>query len=249
MSWFLPLLAATVIATSPVSQTFRAGETLDFNLHWSKIQAGSARMTIGPLSGEEGVYRITSVAKSSPGFSRIFKVRDEIETVVAREDFSTLRYTKRLDEDGEKKQEVTTVEKGVATRVRRKVTRVQVPRPVLDPISVIYHLRGLDMTAGRVHELVLVADAKLYTVHARVVRREMLTTPAGTFRTVMVEPTMESGGKSREERLFIWYSDDDRRLPVRIRTEVKFGAVTATLRAVRGGVASIEPPLVETRSR
>jgi hypothetical protein len=46
----------------------------------------------------------------------------------------------------------------------------------------------------------------------------------------------------REERLFIWYSDDERRLPLRIRTEVKFGSVTATLNKVTSGAAESDPP-------
>jgi hypothetical protein len=229
------LLAATVAAAA-----FLSGETLDYDLKWLRITGGSARMTIAPL--DENRLRITSVGKSTPGFSRIFKVRDEIETIVARNDFSTLRYTKSLDEDGDKKVEVTTVEDGVATRRRKKVKSVRVPRPVFDPISLIYHIRTLDLAVGRTHQFSVVADAKVYTVHAVVVRKETLTTPAGRFNCLVVEPRMESGGVDREERMWIWYSDDERRLPVRIRTEVNFGAVTATLRGVSSAVGSIEPP-------
>ena len=231
-------LAAAVAAT-----TFLSGETLDYELKWLRITGGSARMTISGL--DEGRIRITSVGKSSPGFSRIFKVRDEIETIVARNDFSTLRYTKNLDEDGDKKIEVTTVEDGVATRRRRKVKSVRVPRPVYDPISLIYHLRTLDLSVGKTHSFTVVADAKVYNVHAVVVKKEAVTTPAGKFNCVVVEPRMDSAGVAREERMWIWYSDDDRRLPVRIRTEVNFGAVTATLRGVTPGVGSIEPPVLK----
>lgn len=240
MRWLIAILAATLISASPVQHRFETGETLDYSLTWLKITGGGARMTIAPVA--EG-YRITSVAKSSRGFSRIFRVRDEIETIVARNDFSTLRYTKRLDEEGDKIHEVTTIENGVATRVRKKVKKVDVQRPILDPISVIYYLRTVDLADGKVHELPLIADGKLYTVHARVIRRETLDTPAGKFRTVLVEPEMESAGKKRDERLFIWYSDDERRIPVRIRSEVKVGAITATLKAIRDGAASPEPPV------
>jgi hypothetical protein len=245
VTFLAALLASTLMAASPVVQErFEGGETLDYSLTWLKITGGGARMTIAPLGqGDDATYRITSVGKSSRGFSRIFKVRDEIETIVDRDDFSTLRYTKRLDEQDDKIHEVTTIENGVATRVRKKVKKVDVPRPIYDPISVIYFLRTVDLTNGKVHELPLVADGKLYTVHAKVVRRETLETPAGSFKTILVEPEMESGGKKREERLFIWYSDDERRIPVRIRSEVKVGAITATLTAVRNGAASAEPPI------
>ncbi len=239
MNLLVAAIIAAVAAVSPVDQKFAEGETLDYNLTWLKVTGGTARMTIGP-NGDN--YRITSVAHSSPTFSRFFKVRDQIETTVAKSDFSTLRYVKRLDEDGDKIEEVTTIEDGLATRKRRKVKITKVPRPVFDPISVIYLLRMRDLTIGKVHDFDLIADGKLYTVHARVVRKEKVETPAGTFNCIRVEPQMLSGGVEREERLFVWYTDDERRLPVRIRTEIKVGAITASLRATAAGVSSPEPP-------
>ena len=237
------LLAAQLAATPPdaaMRQKFVAGETLDYNLTWLKITGGTARMTIQPHGDDN--FRITSIARSSPSFSRIFKVRDEIETTVARGDFSTVRYVKRLDEDGDKIEEVTVVEDGVATRTRKKVKKVKVPHPVYDPISLIHLLRMRDLTPGKVYDFELIADGKLYTVHARVVRKEKVQTPAGTFDCIRVEPQMLSGGVERDERMFIWYSDDEKKLPVRIRTEVKFGAVTANLRSATPGVTSLDPP-------
>lgn len=242
------LLAAVLavtqfVAPAPVQQAFQKGETLDYTVTWMKISGGTARMTIS--APNDGQYRLTSVAKSGAAFSRFVKVRDEIESTVSRDNFSTLRYEKRLDEKGEKKEETTTVEDGVASRKRKKIKSVRVPNPVYDPLSVMYFIRTLDLAPGAKHELTLVADAKLYNVHVHVRRRERIQTPAGTFDTVLVEPTMESGGVEREERLFIWYSDDERRIPVRIRTEVKIGAITATLTKVASGVDSIDPPTIK----
>ena len=236
------ILAATVLTpVTPMEGTFTAGETLDYTVTWMKITGGTARMTISALDDER--YRITSVAKSSGSLSRLYKIRDEIETTVSRTDFSTLRYVKNLDERGDKMKEVTVIEDGIATRTRKKVRKLAVPRPVLDPISVIYRVRTLELAPGKSYELTLYSDLKLYTVHAHVIRREVVTTPAGTFNAVLVEPEMiSSGGVPREERLLIWYSDDERRLPLRIRTEVKFGSVTATLKSVTNGVTTIDPP-------
>jgi hypothetical protein len=236
----LSALFAVAAAIAGPADTFAKGETLDYTLTWMKVTGGTGRTTIAPTGEDQ--YRITSVAKSSGSLSRFFKVRDEIETNVARSDFSTLRYVKHLDERGDKMEEVTTIEGGVASRKRKKIRKTPVPRPVFDPISVIYYFRTLELAPGKSYEMDLISDGKLYTVHARVVRREAVQTPAGTFNTLLVEPQMASGGVQREERLFIWYSDDERHLPVRIRTEVKFGSVTATLKSVTAGVTSIDPP-------
>jgi hypothetical protein len=228
-----------VLAALAVVAMFNQGETLDYNLHWTTISGGSARMTISPLNGDR--YRITSVGKSGRFFSRFFRVRDEIESVVDRTTFSTQQYHKILDERGRKKDELTVIRNGTATR---KDKTIKVPDPVFDPLSLIYHLRTLDLTPGKMHEFTVIADGKLYTLHANVLQRETIDTPAGKFNTVLVEPKMESqSGIYRDEqrRLLIWYSDDDRHLPVRIRSDLNFGSITATLRGVQPGVSSTEP--------
>ena len=235
------VLLCSLGASAEVTDTFRDGETLDFNLSWTRISGGSARMTIAPLNGDR--YRITSVGKSSAFFSRFFKVRDEIESIVSRETFSTLQYHKRLDEKGRRKDELTVIDpsKNLATR-KGKV--IEVPEQVFDPLSLIYYLRTLELTAGTTHHFTLLADGKMYTVSASVTGRETLTTPAGRFECVVVEPKMEAGpGVFRDDqnRLRIWFSDDERHLPVRIRSDVNIGAITATLREVSKGVGSIEP--------
>lgn len=241
------LFMSVVQANSPVREIFDAGETLDFNLQWVRVSGGAARMTIAPI--EDNRYRITSVGKSGTFFSRFFKVRDEIESIVDRDTFSTLQYHKILDERGKRKDELTVVDeaRGIATR---KGKTIKVPKPVFDPLSLIYYLRLLDLTPGLSHEFTVLADGKLYTVHAGVLQHETVTTPAGTFQTVLVEPKMESEqGVFRDEqkRLLIWFSDDDRHIPVRIRSDLNIGSITATLRQVTPGVTSTEP--VTTRGQ
>lgn len=232
---------ATSLRAQPAREIFTEGETLDFVVTWLKVTGGTARMTIAPQGDN---FRITSVAKSSGSLGRMFKIRDEIESIVAKSDFTTLRYTKRLDERGDKEREVTIIADGSASRTRAngKTKTVPVPDPVFDPISVVYHLRTLGLELGKSHDLTLISDGKVYTVKAKVVKREVIETPAGRFTTLMVEPEMVRGGVPREERLFIWYTDDERHIPVRIRTEVNFGSVVASLRTIQRGVTTADPP-------
>ncbi|HEV8658249.1 MAG TPA: DUF3108 domain-containing protein [Thermoanaerobaculia bacterium] len=241
--WFavVMLLIAGETAGATLPQMYAAGETLDFDLSWTRISGGSARMTIAPIGGDR--LRITSIGKSGTFFSRFFKVRDEIESIVDRDDFSTLEYHKVLDERGRRKDELTVVDERRSVALR-KGKAIGVPHPVFDPLSLIYYIRSLDLGSGKTHEFTIVADGKIYIVQTRVISRETITTPAGTFNTVVIEPKMEStAGVFRDEqsRLLIWYSDDDRHLPVRIRSELKIGSITATLRGTKTGVDSVEP--------
>lgn len=244
MKALLAILAAVAILgaePTPIESAFVEGETLDYTLQWMKVAGGTARTTIAPLDGER--YRITSVARSGGSLGRLFRIRDEIETHVDRDDFATRHIRKNLDERGDKKIETTTIQDGVATRKRKHFRKFAVPPWVTDPISIIYHVRTLDLTPGKSYNFDLYADLKLYKVNVKVLRREVVQTPTGNFNCVLVEPEMATAaGVKREETLHIWYSDDERRLPVRVRTDVNFGSITATLRSVKPGVSSIEPP-------
>ncbi len=238
---FLVMFAIGANAQS-LHSTYAAGETLDYELSWSRVSGGSARMTIAPIDQDR--LRITSVGKSGTFFSRFFKVRDEIESIVDSDDFSTLQYHKQLDERGRRKDELTVIDERNKVALR-KGKAIPVPLPVFDPLSLMYYVRGLDLSPGKVHEFTIIADGKVYKVSAQVQGRETITTPAGTFNTVLVEPKMESESgmfKDEQKRLLIWYSDDERHIPVRIRSDVKIGSIMISLRGVKSGVDSIEPP-------
>jgi len=243
----LLLIVATASAADPIDQLFVKGETLDYNLTWLGISGGTARFTIGLAPGAPDRFRITSVARSSSGFARIFRVRDEIQSFVDRELFTTIGYEKHFNERGKKKDDATVVDREKSTAIRRRPGKpdqeVPVTGPVFDPLSLVYQFRRLALRPGDHVHFMVVADGKLYAVDADVTQHEKVTTPAGTFSTVAVEPQMSAGGLFSDEdsRLTIWYSDDERHLPLRIRSDVKVGSITATLQSVREGVTGIEP--------
>ena len=229
-------------AGNPLTQVYIDGETLDYDLVWLRITGGGARMTIAPA--DDGRYRLTSIGKSSKTFARIYSVRDEIETFVSRETFSTLHYRKLLKEGSNRKDETTVIDPSTHIATRRGDEYIPVPPVVFDPLSLIYYMRGFPLKLGEVLKFTILADGKLRDVEAHVVRTETLDTPAGKFNCLVVEPHMEAAGIFREDaksQMTIWYSDDWRHLPVRIRSEAKIGAITATLRSVASGTWSAEP--------
>ena len=161
-------------------------------------------------------------------------MRDEIESIVGSDDFSTLQYHKMLQEGSKRKDELTVIDERHHVAIR-KGKSVAVPDPIFDPISLMYYVRTLDLTPGKTHEFTIVADGKVYKVAAVVGERETIGTPAGTFKTIVVEPRMESSAgmfKDEQKRLLIWYTDDARHIPVRIRSDLKIGSITVSLRGM-----------------
>lgn len=233
--------AAMNAGAATMDAIYNGGETLDYDLSWSRISGGAARMTIGPIYPDR--WRITSVAKSGTFFSHFFKVRDEIESIVATRDFTTIEYHKVLSEGSNRKDELTIVDYKDNIAMR-KGKAIPVTRPIFDPLSMWYYLRDLELAPGKVYSFTIIADGKLYTVDATVGSRATIATPAGTFNTVVVEPKMESEAgvfKDEQRRLQIWFTDDARHIPVRIQSDVKIGSIVVTLKGITIGVADIEP--------
>lgn len=245
----LVLIATALLslgAGNPLTQVYIDGETLDYDLVWLRISGGNARMTIAPA--DDTRYRLTSIGKSSKSFARIYSVRDEIETLVSRDTFTTLHYRKMLKEGSNSKDETTVIDPATHVATRRGDEFINTPPIVFDPLSLIYYMRGFPLKDGSVLKFTIIADGKLRDVEAHVVRSERLDTPAGKFDCLVVEPHMEAAGIFRNDtksQMTIWYSDDWRHLPVRIRSEAKIGAITATLRSVSSGYWSAEPGAVK----
>jgi len=238
-------LAALILATT-LTDAFNAGETLDYDLTWLAINGGAMRMTIGVAPNDPAHFRITSIAKTNPSFAMILKVEDSVTSIVNRSDFSTTRYEKHMVEHSKPKDDVTTIDEAAKTATRQRPNHAPqsaaVPKPVFDPLSLVYHLRALNLQPGTVQRFTVYADAKVYTLEANVLRSETIGTPAGTFHTVVVEPQMLAGSIFKDEgTMTIWFTDDPRHIPVRIRSELKVGSITANLRGISAGVTGTEP--------
>jgi len=60
--------------------------------------------------------------------------------------------------------------------------------------------------------------------------KETLKTPAGEFSTIRYEAFLFNGVLyGRKGRLYVWLSDDERRIPVQVRVQLPFYVGTITL--------------------
>jgi hypothetical protein len=67
-------------------------------------------------------------------------------------------------------------------------------------------------------------------MEVRVLGRETIKTPAGKFNCVVIEPLLKAGGIFKNNgRLVIWLTDDERRMPVLMKSKVAIGSVKVVL--------------------
>jgi hypothetical protein len=74
-------------------------------------------------------------------------------------------------------------------------------------------------------------------MEVRVLGRQKVKTPAGTFSCVAIEPVLKAGGIFKNKgRLVIWLTDDERRMPVLMKSKVAVGSISVVLQEVKPGV-------------
>src|ERR1700757_5450305 len=86
------------------------------------------------------------------------------------------------------------------------------------------------MVIGQTIQCRLAASMHTVTVTMKVEAKEEIKTPAGTFQTVRVEPTADEGVVKNRGNIWVWYTDDARRIPVQIRAHLFWGTITAPAR-------------------
>jgi hypothetical protein len=73
-------------------------------------------------------------------------------------------------------------------------------------------------------------NKKSYEMEVKVHKRERIEVPAGKFNCVLVEPILKSEGVFKSKgSILVWLTDDERRMPVLVRTKVPVGSINVAL--------------------
>jgi hypothetical protein len=224
---------APLAAQAPAAPPVFIGETLRFTMTIMGVTGGELTLTAKAteLAGKP-VYKFELSALSNEMLSRIFLVRDYMASWVDPRTFRSLRFEKHTVEGKRVRDDLIEFlyDQGIA---RRDGKPSPIPDTTYDTLSSVYYIRTLDLSAGPPVEL-NVFSRRLHTVRVEVQGRETITTPAGTFRTIRVEPKSagEGGLIGKGKNLVLWVTDDERRMPVQIRSKLKVGTLVGKLRAV-----------------
>ena len=200
------------------------------------LLAGNARMAVSGRVSRNGhdVYHIRSVAESSPFFSLFYYVRDSGETFVDVHELLPWYYHLDQREGSRAVQRTVTFDqqRGVAihTKNQEAPQEVKVPVGVHDSLSSFYMVRTLPLRVGQSIQLHTFANGKTYDVEVQILRREKVEAYWGPVDALVVRPQMRFQEILRQKgEVLIWVTDDDRRLPIRMRTAITVGSIEATL--------------------
>jgi hypothetical protein len=225
--------------SDPDINAFFPGEKLTYRIKWGYLPAGYSSLEILPNEIWNGrpVYHFQLKANTNSFVSKIYKVADQIDSYVSIEDNQTVHYTKKVRE-GRTRRDITVfynLDKQTAQykNFDQFKSPISIPQYTFDPLSAFYYVR-LFMPDPSKKIIASVTDGKKCVVgKVHYIKQETISVPYGTFDTWLIEPDIKDVGgvfeKSKNAKIQIWITNDERHIPVLLRSKVIVGSFYAEL--------------------
>ena len=218
---------------------FGPGEQSEYEVKLGPFSVGGAIMqvvNVEPVRSRPAYHISWRIEGGIP----LARVDDHFESWIDVETLATLRSLKQVREVGysaDRHYEIYP-EAGYWDRLDTGESEEMIAELPLDDISFIYYARSLPLEVGESYSLDRYFIADRNPVILRVLRRQTIEVPAGTFDTIVVRPIIKSRGLFGEGgEAEIYLTDDDRRLLVRLTSSVPvLGSLSLHLASYRTGV-------------
>ena len=207
-------------------------ERLSYTIEWRLIHAGNMVVDSGPTAD---VLKLESAGM----VSALYKVDDTYR--VQFDSSLCAAFSQMNSREGSRHRETTVTfdrnrsrafltERDLVKNTTVSKTDVQTPNCAHEVITALKQLRRAKVDVGQSIQIPVTDGRKSAAVKVEAQERERVTTPAGTFNTVRYEVNILNGVVySRTGRVFVWLTDDERRLPVQFRLRMSFPLGTVTL--------------------
>jgi hypothetical protein len=232
-------LTVTVLLTclSSVVVAFPIPERLEFELTYSGITAGRAVQEVKQVDQE---IHIISTARSADWLRIFFPVDDRIESFLISGTPPLYLGSPRLYQERKHEGKTITDREARFDRQNLEVTTIDhrnkeekkqaITKRTYDTLSSFFYFRTIPLQVGTSYFIDIYDCNRLWNTEVKVLRREELVIPLGRFKTIVIQPLLKSEGIfARTGDMFIWLTDDERRIPVQMKSKVIVGSITATL--------------------
>lgn len=239
-------------AAAPQNRTraFSPGEELVYKVTALGMTAGKARITVGHATNRDGTdaWPVVVQARTDSIFDKVYTVRDRFVTWWHPETDRVIGADFYADEGGKKHRSMSKIDhstgKAEVLRIldwkggERTRRSYDVPPGAYDIAGAIMALRGRPLVPGTIEEIDVFTGKKTFKLRCIVERVEKRKTGAGTFDAIATRIQLGFDGNFASKRdLLAWFSNDERRVPLRVEAEFALGSIVADLLESRKGIS------------
>jgi hypothetical protein len=239
------LILTTLAFDTQKEDAFGTGEYFKFRIHYGIINAGYATLEIKEATiNNKKVHHAVGKGYTTGMSKFFFKVEDLYESYFDKETGSPYRYIRKIDEGGYTKNQEGIFNQAegrvlVKDYKRKSEKTIVITDNVQDIISSFYYLRNhpnIDkLKSGDAITIDMFFDEEITKFKLKYIGRQDITTKFGTVSTMVFKPLVQTGRVFKEkESVTLWITDDDNKVPVRIKADLAVGSLKADLDEYKG---------------
>jgi hypothetical protein len=226
---------ALTLAPPRAGFSFPQKQTLTYSVDWRVFPAGTAVLHFEDVGDRE---RLTASAYTIGAINMLFHVGDNFQSTFDRDKGCTDEFDKQTVEGRRRFNSTLRLdytqgksildEKNQVTGETKHIEKT-VPGCMTDLLTGVYYASSQPMAVGQTFVIPVVDAQRSVPVTMKVEGREEIKTTLGVFKTLRVQPTADAGVVKNRGNIWIWYTDDDRHLPVQMRARLFWGTITFRL--------------------
>lgn len=226
-------------------RAFDVGEWFKFRMHYGIVNAGYATLEVKEaVKNNKKVYHAVGKGWTTGMTKFFFKVDDTYESYFDKETGNPYQYVRKIDEGGYTKNQEGFFDNSKHTVLvkdykNKNEKTIIIPANTQDILSTFYYLRNhptIDqLKVGESISIDMFFDDETTKFKLKYIGKEDIKTKFGTIPCMVFRPYVQAGRVFKEqESLTVWISDDDNKMPIRIKASLAVGSLKADLDGFKG---------------
>lgn len=235
----------TLTLSAQKESAYSVGEFFKFRIHYGLVTAGYATLEVKEATiANKKVFHTVGLGYTTGMTKLFFKVEDNYQSYIDKTTSKPYQFVRKIDEGGYTKNQVgffnqdknTVFVKDIKNSTEKTFS---VSENVQDIVSSFYYLRNhpnIDkLKVGEAIMIDMFFDDEQVKFKLKFVGREVIDTKFGKVKSMIFRPLVQSGRVFKEEEsLTVWVSDDDNKIPLRIKASLAIGSLKADLESYKG---------------
>jgi hypothetical protein len=241
----IALFFLSVSFDSLQDSVFETGEWFKFRIHYGLVTAGYATLEVKEaIKNNKKVFHAVGKGYTTGMSKWLFNVDDNYESYFDKSSGKPYQYVRKINEGGYTKNEEgffnqdknTILVKDYKNNTNQTFATSD---NIQDIVSTFYYLRNHPLAnklkVGEFLVIDMFFDQESTKFKLKYIGKEDLETKFGTIPCMIFRPLVQSGRVFKEqESLTVWISDDDNKIPVRIKASLAIGSIKADLESFKG---------------
>ena len=218
----------------PLDEGLNVGEVLRYEAFFSNINAGEGSLKIFGIEKirDNETYHVQFKANTKGLTDKIFPIRDVIDLWLDKKSLLPLQVKSSIREGRyHKKEDIYFFQKDNYALKNDK--KILINENTHSPFSLFYFFRSLNIKNFDTSTIDILQGNVVETLNVNIKEDIKISVPAGDFNCFRVTPTQIGGEKFKNDaRMDIYFSDDAKSYPVKIKIKLKFGSLILKLKEI-----------------